>query len=1009
MQENYTDGILWATLGENPPNLLALLESWISALDNKCPILTGMDMAIELLSNLLSTRRCLLVVDDVWNAGNLRPFLHGGPQCTHLIVTRNEGVLPVDCVKLYMESMTENESVALLSTGLPSGPDFRLARLAERLGKLPLALRLVNRWFQKIISDGQSFEDAFIEIETSLSGLDVVSTDEQTLHRVIDWSLQRLPPHVRDRYEDLCIFPEDVPIPLIVVENLWATNHAFDRNSVKHLCRRLSDVSLLAFDERDWHIQMSGVIRDYLNAHMHRKLPELNRRFLKVYRPKLPKTWADLADSEKYMWSNLAYHLVAGGLGEELVRLVKDLRYLVTKISTRGVIETELDLVTAQTYAPRDPTLSALYRNLVNASDLLDRCTNAPDISGTLHSRIAHISNLEEVVDRPEVLPGPFLTAAHPLPDLPDPSLNRTLLGHIDKVRGCAISADGSTVVSASLDGTLKVWDSLRGTERTTLVGHAGPVTACALGEKDRLCVSASDDGTLKLWDLAPGRLIDTLRGHDASVMDCAIDENDDYIVSASEDNTLKIWNHPYGKFLTLKGHTAAVKGCALSKDGKVLLSSSLDSTVKVWKMPEGNLMHTLKGHKSGVRGCAISSDGRIAVSASRDGSVIVWDAVGGVETTSFFAHVGGVEACAISEDGKVMVSVGRDNLVKLWHVESGVEIKTLAGHKDWVLDCAISQIGDKIVSASADHTLKIWDAYSENASINTFPGFDEVNDCVVSADGKVVIAVASNGATSSWNVSNGFKPQWDRSYKDALHCCAITPSGKLIISGSGDATIQVSEVESGKTVAVFHGHDGPIRSCAFNRDGRFVISASADKTARLWDIDSGQCTRIFSGHRAGVTACAFHPTEDIIVTGSDDRTLKAWDASNGTELLTINAHEDWIFNCAISPDGKLLVSASNDNTLKVFDFKTGKELQVLRGHSSGVFGCDISPDGKKIASASSDNTLRLWDIRSGNCLATLHVDGRLSSCAWFPDGKQLVAGGQRGVYFLRLVSRDNI
>ena len=41
-------------------------------------------------------------------------------------------------------------------------------------------------------------------------------------------------------------------------------------------------------------------------------------------------------------------------------------------------------------------------------------------------------------------------------------------------VRGCAVSADGATIVSASDDQTLKVWDGRSGAERFTLSGHAG-------------------------------------------------------------------------------------------------------------------------------------------------------------------------------------------------------------------------------------------------------------------------------------------------------------------------------------------------------------------------------------------------------------------------------------------------------------------------------------------------------------------------------------------------------
>jgi WD40 repeat protein len=48
-------------------------------------------------------------------------------------------------------------------------------------------------------------------------------------------------------------------------------------------------------------------------------------------------------------------------------------------------------------------------------------------------------------------------------------ALIRTLTGHSEPVRACAISPAGSLIVSASTDKTVKVWDAAIGAERLTL------------------------------------------------------------------------------------------------------------------------------------------------------------------------------------------------------------------------------------------------------------------------------------------------------------------------------------------------------------------------------------------------------------------------------------------------------------------------------------------------------------------------------------------------------------
>ncbi|MGH9833668.1 MAG: hypothetical protein ACREBD_25325 [Blastocatellia bacterium] len=76
--------------------------------------------------------------------------------------------------------------------------------------------------------------------------------------------------------------------------------------------------------------------------------------------------------------------------------------------------------------------------------------------------------------------------------------------------------------------------------------------------------------------------------------------------------------------------------------------------------------------------------------------------------------------------------------------------------------------------------------------------------------------------------------------------------------------------------------------------------------------------------------------------------------------------------------------------------------IRTLEGHSGSVYGCAFSPDGQLIISASSDKTLKVWDARTGQTLATFFAEDRMFRCAVYRE--MIAAGGDRGVYFLRLV-----
>lgn len=90
--------------------------------------------------------------------------------------------------------------------------------------------------------------------------------------------------------------------------------------------------------------------------------------------------------------------------------------------------------------------------------------------------------------------------------------------------------ADGR-VVSASRDGTLRLWDLVAGAAVATLEGGTNEVTAVAALADGRV-VSASSDRTLRVWDPADGDPLANLEGHTGgwAVDDVKADYGEDLI-----------------------------------------------------------------------------------------------------------------------------------------------------------------------------------------------------------------------------------------------------------------------------------------------------------------------------------------------------------------------------------------------------------------------------------------------------------------------------------------------
>ena len=90
----------------------------------------------------------------------------------------------------------------------------------------------------------------------------------------------------------------------------------------------------------------------------------------------------------------------------------------------------------------------------------------------------------------------------------------KKFLGYSGRVYGIDWSIDG-LLASCSGDGTVKIWNpSSSGECLKTLKGHRSTVSACVFAPHGKTIVSASWDATLKIWDVELGTCLTTLKGH---------------------------------------------------------------------------------------------------------------------------------------------------------------------------------------------------------------------------------------------------------------------------------------------------------------------------------------------------------------------------------------------------------------------------------------------------------------------------------------------------------------
>jgi WD40 repeat protein len=183
----------------------------------------------------------------------------------------------------------------------------------------------------------------------------------------------------------------------------------------------------------------------------------------------------------------------------------------------------------------------------------------------------------------------------------PDPLGDRTASGvvefsHDDWVMSAAFSPDGSRVVTASKDGTVRVWLARQGgAQPEREFPHSQPVYDVTFSPDGSRVVSSSEDGFARIWFVGGSQSPIGLK-HDAAVNKAAFNDQGTMVVTASRDGTAVVWDAvEVASRLTLRAGREAVRAARFTPAGTEVVTGSADGVVRLWRIDAGSLLDYLK------------------------------------------------------------------------------------------------------------------------------------------------------------------------------------------------------------------------------------------------------------------------------------------------------------------------------------------------------------------------------------------------------------------------------
>lgn len=549
------------------------------------------------------------------------------------------------------------------------------------------------------------------------------------------------------------------------------------------------------------------------------------------------------------------------------------------------------------------------------------------------------------------------------------------------------------------------LWDAQTGAEVRAFTGHYLPITSIAFSWDSRFMVSATRD-TIKVWEVGTGKELRTFTQRRETINSVAFSPDGKRIASGTSADgqsistpTIKLWEIETGAERTLEGHYFWVYSVAFSPDGKQLASGSRDTTIKLWDVETTAEKITIR-HGDLLTSFSVVPDGKHLASYGRDNIVKLWNVDNGLLARTFQGHLSRVSALDFAPDGKQMASGDEQGGIKLWNSATGAEIKTLAERGAGRIEALVfAPDGGTIATSYYRHnTIQLWEV--KTGALKTIENAGQIYALAFSPDGKQIASAGK--AIRIWDVQRRAEIKTLTGDPDFFTAAAFSPNGKQIVTGGWDKTVRVWEVESGKILHSFQ-EESPINSVSFSPDGRYVVSAANQaKVAKVWDVITGKAVRKLGAHPDRLKAATFSPDGQYIASGSEDGEVKLWNAS-ATKEKTLGGDSSSITTLALSPDGKLLATGTNwelgtnrkGYAIKLWHTETGGLIKTLE-HSAYVTSVAFSPDKRYLVAASNGGGILLWGLETGDAprILTPHGNSGIGLVMFSRDSKELLFPG---------------
>ncbi|MGE0143696.1 MAG: protein kinase [Planctomycetota bacterium] len=645
---------------------------------------------------------------------------------------------------------------------------------------------------------------------------------------------------------------------------------------------------------------------------------------------------------------------------------------------------------------------------------------------------------------------------------LPRHQLRASVLGNDQDVRGLHFLADGRLVLRP-FDSSALIVDGDTGEVLQRLRGHTDVITDSSLHPDGTLLLTASQDGTARIWDLAEGTCRLVTAKHAAPLTGAMWLADGAHFATADDAGLVRL--HATSEGATQRNIEIGGRGPVLWRldpSQARLATATSEGPLRLFDLATGSLVHELPRNQSRASVLALhwsaTGDRLVATTVSPDGFREIWiyTAAGEPLTARFdwscVGDLGGNDMLVLQRDAWGRLDAHSGEIADRRETAGLLAILGVAPDRTWVLGldrqidlCVVplpprgsetrsdlrkllgeSEKKGSFIDVAFDpqrsrfavsgRQVRVWSARPEFAAVD-IPGAPDQLEIKSLAAGDPVLVLGRRRRTEppTWEL-------WDGSGPRLL--AVLQPEGieTLQLSSCGTRLIGTSPGPSGST-KLPHGRvvildlDGavladhvlpPADQYAVRPDGAAVLLAEPlDDPAplsRLLDLGTGQLRAAHPRQRGTLLWSGGTEFDRVLYSFGDQSRTEVIDANDGAAVASvIGPAGKGHYGAAVSPDHRYLLIVLGDRTARVYDLQRRQadgtpalcadyqDLVRSNTYDGGFFA------GGQRAWVRCSNEVHVFESATGKPWTVLPLDAECHSVVDHPSRNEFLTLTQAG------------